>query len=397
MRQDDRVDMSTTCPTGAITSFPLQLAITATDAMYEGVTEPVTIDFQWSSRSTPPMFVSPKQNAITDEVQAGNSNLTTLRYKNMTYTISSVQIIQASHNAWILPATAQANNTEDIAITFKSGNTTTTHAFLTFIIPILRGSTATPSYLQGLSNSNANGPFSVQSCFPTNTRARFAYYATCLAGYSSLANTQTSYIFVSTDGLQVSSALMTTILELTGRTGTFAQFSPPYINRLTNTRTSIRNIADFSSYILATNQLLNYTEFVRQNPTVASNVRQDTTDAYQCVAIDPDAAVVDGKINVDINSGEVLTDVLTKRNALLQANNVTPSMNPGRLEKYMGTAIGIVLSIVLFWIIIQFTAMMFIGPGPAEGAISWVTSVPTYGVIILTAAFIGFVIGTMIN
>jgi len=389
--------MSTTCPTEAITSFPLQMAITATDRKYEMVSEPVTIDFQWSSRSTPPMFVSPKQNAITDEVQAGNSNLTTLRFMNTKYTIASVQIIQASHNAWILPATSQANNTEDIAITFSSSDNSVSYAYLTFIIPIIRGSAATPNYLQGLSNSNTNGPFSVQSCFPTDTRTRFAYYATCLAGYSSLANTQTSYIFVNIDGLQVSSALMTTILGITGRTGTFAQFSPPYISRLTNIRTAIRNDAEFSSKVLSTNQLLNYTDFVRKNPILAEGVRKDNTDAYQCVAIDPDAAVVDGKISVDINSGEVLTEVLTKRNAILNANNVKPSMNPGRLEKYMGTAIGIVLFIVLFWIIIQFAAMVFIGPGQGTGAISWITSVPTYGLIIIIAAFIGFVVGTMIN
>ena len=390
--------MSTTCPTGAITSFPLQMAISATDALYEGVNEPVTIDFQWASRSTPPMFISPQQNAATDEVSAGNSNLTTLRFMNKTYTISAVQIIQASHTPWILPATEQTNNKEDIAITFSSGDTTTTYAYLTFIIPILRSSVGSPSYLQGLSNPNANGPFSVQSCFPTSARANFAYYATCLAGYSKLANTQTSYIFVNTNGIQVSSTLITKILELTGRTGSFAQFSPPYVSRLTNTRTSIRSIPDFSSYVLTTNQLLNYTEFVKQNPALKTNVREDNTDAYQCVAIDPDAAVVDGKINVDLGTGEVLTEVLTKRNALLKANNLKPSMDPGRLEKYMGTAIGIVLSIVLFWIIIQFAAMMFIdqGPGPDQGG-SWLTSVPTYGVIILIAGFIGFVVGTMIN
>jgi hypothetical protein len=64
----------------------------------------------------------------------------------------------------------------------------------------------------------------------------------------------------------------------------------------------------------------------------------------------------------------------------------------------MGTAIGIVLSIVLFWIIIQFAAMMFIdqGPGLDQGG-SWLTSVPTYGLIILIAGFIGFIVGTMIN
>lgn len=390
--------MSTTCPTGAITSFPLQMAISATDALYEGVSEPVTIDFQWASRSTPPMFISPQQNATTDEVSAGNSNLTTLRFMNKSYTISAVQIIQASHTPWILPATSQTNNKEDIAITFSSGDTTTTYAYLTFIIPILRSSVGSPSYLQGLSNPNENGPFSVQSCFPTSTRANFAYYATCLAGYSKLANTQTSYIFVNTNGIEVSSTLITKILELTGRTGSFAQFSPPYVSRLTNKRTSIRSIPEFSSYVLTTNQLLNYTDFVKQNPALKTNVREDNTDAYQCVAIDPDAAVVDGKINVDLGTGEVLTEVLTKRNALLKVNNLKPSMDPGRLEKYMGTAIGIVLSIVLFWIIIQFTAMMFVdqGPGPDQGG-SWLTSVPTYGLIILIAGFIGFVVGTMIN
>jgi len=343
------------------------------------------------------MFISPQQNAITDEVAAGNSNLTTLRFMNKSYTISAVQIIQASHKAWILPTSAQAMNTEDIAITFTSGDTSNTNAYLTFIIPVLRSSAATPNYLQGLSNPNANGPFSIKSCFPTNARANFAYYETCLAGYSKLANTQTSKIFVSTDGIQVSPTLMTTIMGITGRTGSFAQFSPPYISRLTNIRRAIRSDAEFNSSVLTTNQLLNYTAFIKENPTLAEDVRQDNTDAYQCVAIDPDAAVVDGKINVDLSTGEVLTDVLTKRNALLKANHVTPSMNPGRLEKYMGTAIGIVLSIVLFWIIIQFAAMMFIGEGPQQDTVSWLTSVPTYGVIILVAAFIGFIVGTMIN
>jgi hypothetical protein len=391
------------CSPGAITSFPLQIAITATDTLYDTVSEPITMDIQWATRSTPPMFRDPKTTAITDEVGAGNTNLTTLRFMNNNYTVNSVQLIGASHNAWIVPSTSQSMNVEDIVITFAATDTTVQNSYITFVIPILRTSTVTnPSYLTGLSDSNASGPFSLQSCFPANTRARFAYYSTCLSGYSGKSSTRNMYVFVSTDGIQVSTTLMTKILSLTGRTSGFGTYSSSFITRLTSNKTIIKNIGDFTNYVMSTTQLLNFNDFKRLYPTIDTNLRQDDTSAYQCVAIDPDSAIVDGKLSVDIKTGEVLTNVLAQRDAVRASNNVAGSMDPGRLERYMSTALGVILSILLFWAIIYFTIVSYktvmSSPGlPPPDTPAWMTSIPNYGVMFLITGFIGFVIGTMIN
>jgi len=117
------------CSPGAIKSFPLDLAITVTDTLYDSVDEPVTMDIQWATRSTPPMFITPMTNCITDEVGAGNTNLTTLRFMNNNYTISAVQIITASHKNWILPNSLQSSNFEDIEITFSTTSATTPYNY----------------------------------------------------------------------------------------------------------------------------------------------------------------------------------------------------------------------------------------------------------------------------
>ena len=391
------------CSPGAITSFPLQIGITATDTLYDTVSEPITMDIQWATRSTPPMFRDPKTTAITDEVGAGNTNLTTLRFMNNNYTVNSVQLIAASHKAWILPATSQSTNLEDIVITFSATDSTVQNSYITFVIPILQTSTATsPSYLTGLSDPNTSGPFSLQSCFPANPRARFAYYSTCLSGYSGKSSTRNMYVFVSTDGIQVSGALMTKILALTGRTGTFGTYSSNFTTRLTGNTTVVKTIGDFTNYVMSTTQLLNFKDFKRLYPTIDTNLRQDDTSAYQCVAIDPDSAIVDGKLSVDIKSGEVLTNVLAQRDALRASNNVSTSMDPGRLEKYMSSALGVILSILLFWAILYFAIISYktvmSSPGlPPPETPTWLTSIPNYGVMFLITGFIGFVIGTMIN
>ena len=405
------------CPAGAITSFPLQLGITATDMLYDTVSEPITMDFQWATRSTPPIFTD-KVKCITDEVGGGNTNLTTLRFMNNNYTVASVQIIAASHTAWILPNTAQVNNTEDIVITFSTTSTTTQYSYITFVIPILRGSSGTSSYLNGLSNPSAQGPFSLQDCFPTSRQARFSYYATCLAGYSGSANSQNSYVFVSTDGLQVTSTLMATILTVTGRPNTFGTYSPPFLSRLTSTPTTISNIPSFTKYVMTTRELLNYTAFRQLYPAIETGIRQDDTSAYKCVPIDPDTAILDGKIHVDFKSGEVLTEVLNARDAVREAHGTNAGIDPGRIEKYLGSAIGILLSIILFGSILWFTILMFFkgtaGPNTdplVTGTIksldpeiideikggSWLSKIPGYLLMVLIAGFIGFIVGAMLN
>ena len=385
-----------TCSQGAITSFPLGLAVTATDILYDSVSEPITMDIQWATRSTTPMFISPQTSCITDEVGVSNSNLSTLRFLNSNYIIHAVQIIAASHKAWILPNTLQSSNTEDIVITFSTSSTTTRFSYITFVIPIIRtANAADPNYLTGLLNPNSNGSFSLQSCFPTDPRSRFARYITCLAGSTSGAPTQNVCVFVSTSGIQVNAATMQGILTKSGRSGSFGTYSSPYTSRLTGA-TTITTVGDFSNKVQTTTQLLNYAGFKEIYPAVDTGLREDDTSAYQCVPIDPDSAVVDGKLKVDLKSGEVMSDVLDKRNHLRSASSVSAGMTPGRVEKYLGSALGVILTIILILSIIWGISIMLINDLPdglsyAFADISW------YIVVASITGFIGFIIGAMMN
>lgn len=390
------------CPTGSISSFPLQLGLTATDTLYDTVSEPVTIDFQWGTRSTPPIFIAPQTAAQTDEVGSGNSNLSTIRFMNNTYTVSAVQIVNASHKPWIMPVTSQQNNTEDIIVTFS--NITATYQYIAFVIPILRVNTRIlPAYLVGLSDQNANGPFSLQSCFPTNPRARFAYYTVCLNANTAKAPSQNMYVFVSTDGLRVEGALMSTIMGLTGNKTNFTKYIAPPAFRFSPTPKSILSVADFTTYVQTTNQLLNFAKFKDFYPdivTPSSDSPQNKADAYKCVAVDPDSAIVNGQIQVDLSTGEFLPDVLEKRDALRASHNVTGGMDPGRFEKYMGTALGVILSLVFFSTVIWLILVNVVEAGSGtfiDGQSNWLTMLPSYLLPALIMGFVGFIVGAMLK
>ena len=388
-----------TCPTGSINAFPLQLSLTATDTLYDTVSEPLTMDFQWASRSTPPLFVNPKTSGITDEVGSGNSNLSTLRFMNLTYTVSAVQIITASHKGWVLPITSQQNNTEDLVITFS--NSTATHPYIAFVIPILRSTQqVNPGYLQGLSDPNANGPFSLSSCFPVNPRARFVYYSICMNGSTATAPTQKMYVFVSTDGIQVAQTLMTALMAVSGNKTQFSTYSPPPSVRFSTTTKMISSVADFSTYVQTSTQLLNFTDFKNyypDNKVSALDAPDHDANSYQCVAVDPDSAIVDGRIQIDLSTGELLPEVLSKRDSLRAAHSVKGGMDPGRFEKYMGTALGVILSIVFFGVILWLIVFNLMELGNEAGVYTWLTLIPSYLLPALLMGFIGFIIGAMLN
>jgi hypothetical protein len=408
------------CPSMAISSFPAILGFSPiTETRYNSVSEPLTMDFQWASRTTPPLFVSPKATSTTDEVGAGNTNISTLRFSNNTYRVSSVQIIKSSHTSWILPVSSQAHNMEDMIIIFSSIDTAIMYPHITFVIPIIRGgSAANPSYLVGLSDPNSNGPFSIESCFPTNKQSLFAYYATCLAGYSGNAATQNMYVFIATSGIQVSSALMTKIIGLTG-TNTFGNFAPPFMSRLSSVTKTI-NDSEFANYVMSTNHILNYDSFLQMYPSIDTGLRQDDASAYKCTPIDPDSDIQDGKIQVDIKSGEVLTDVMKKRAAVRASNNVASSSVTNRLDTHLGSALGIVM-IIMFCIAVIYgiasvvlmqSPMPIFDPDTGEPlidpetnepifeenpAFTWAKGATKYLIVALVVGFIGIIIGLTLS
>jgi len=149
---------------------------------------------------------------------------------------------------------------------------------------------------------------------------------------------------------------------------------------------------------MTTNQLLNYAGFKQLYPAIDTNIRQDDTSAYQCVPIDPDKAVVDGQLHVDLTSGQVLTDVLDAREKVREAAGTPSGMDPGRFEKYMGSALGILLSIILFGSLLYAAIILFVEAGvDSPEAPSWIINIPTYMFLTLIAGFIGFIVGSMLS
>jgi hypothetical protein len=226
-------------------------------------------------------------------------------------------------------------------------------------------------------------------------------------------------VFLSVAGLDVPSELLTSI-KRERYAQVYPTFAAPFMTRINTAQTSVSSGTTgkpFIQYIQTTDQLLNYTNAGKQYVDASKLIREDDLDAYQCVPLDPDRNIQDGKIKVDLETGEVLSDVIAEREAVRAADSTKGSMEPGRLEKYMGTAIGIVLAVIFFSLILYFiwnwirhatgyTALdgiavpaAAVGVGAASAGISesWAQSIPKYGLLILVGGFGGFLIGAMLS
>ena len=124
-------------------------------------------------------------------------------------------------------------------------------------------------------------------------------------------------------------------------------FEPPFTTRLTGS-TSIKNLEDLKRRCNTTTQLLNYASY-KANLTA----RQDSTDAYKCVPLDPEVDIRDGKLTVDTSSGQLLTELNAQRDAL--KGEVTGGI-PGWFTKgfesaFGSTAMGIIVIFIALGII----------------------------------------------
>jgi hypothetical protein len=392
----------------SITSFPLELNAIPSETLYDSVDEPITMNFQWAARSISPKFIS--GGGVIDEASgSGATNLSTLQFNNTTYTIYSVQIASASHSNWIIPITLKNKNSEDMIITFYNANTTLPYNYIIVVLPILRNGTAAtdPMYLQGLASQQTQGTFNLSSCLPS-AKSQFAYYATCLDGYTEYKNPENIYVFVAVNGISISASLMSTIQKLMPGTQNFPPVSLPFLTHFARKITSI-GANEFTKYILSTRHLLDYAGISRIYKDLTINERTDPTSAYKCVPLDPDTDVVDGQIKVDLESSQILSDVLAERDAVRAASSpiqLTPA-GKTRLQTYIGSALGICCAVLIFSILLYF-AITWVSSGPVippggtaasvgTKTSTWDQQLPLYGLMTVVAGLIGFTIGAMVS
>jgi hypothetical protein len=123
------------------------------------------------------------------------------------------------------------------------------------------------------------------------------------------------------------------------------------------------------------------------------------------VALNPEKDVVDGKIKVDIESGELLSKVLAERDAVMAASGIVPQ-NPStalKFNKNMNLALGIFFAILILLGLIYLISSWWTNSSPTMGVVGgvvytpdWVAQIPMYGVMVIGAGLIGFIVGATV-
>ena len=322
----------------------------------------------FAPRATAPVFANATADGTLDDGSSGNSgsaSTNSIVFNNTTYKLNSVQIAcnpasstsgavaTGTHKTWLLDQTV--TNTEDVILIFSSSSTNSNYKYIVIVVPIIRTGASTPPYLQAIATGTVTGTISLNDCMPSNKRAQFAYYSTCLNGYSDYAETQEVYVFVSISGINASSADMAKILTKRGAGG-FTAVSTPFGTRLSNTKTSI-NVNEFSNYILTTTWLLDSAEFSGRNPSIMPT-RTDNTGAYKCTQLNPDRDVdAAGNMQFDLATGNLLTDILAERQEVISsatgANDTAQNVEKSNTDtKRITMALGILMAMIFVCIII---------------------------------------------
>ncbi len=401
-----------TTPRGAICtdptkskSFPTSLSFSIDSEKYGllGTPAPLGITFQWATRTTPPEFESSNLGTLLPE--PGES---TLRYRERNYKLTRIQIAKPTHTSWVIPATAQPQNLEDVVLTFLTTDTITDQPnVIIIVIPILRAevSATDSAYLKALADPNLIGAgVSPASLFPARETDPYAYYSVCATGYAEGDPAQNILVVTLVRGLYTSNATMNAVLaNYNSVAQDYGPYEPP---------TSL-----VFSMTLGTFNMVNFQAQVKYGYTIIAPVATQpppkpktesvSADSYQCVPLDPATQIKDGSLIVDTNTGTPLSAIEDQRKALIQEatqpppNKMTPDMY---IEKVSG-ALSVILAIAVVIILINlFFSVTGTGSGvPGETAGEWKRFFMTAGefplpiVVGLLAGFLGFFIGIVIS
>jgi hypothetical protein len=128
----------------------------------------------------------------------------------------------------------------------------------------------------------------------------------------------------------------------------------------------------------------------------ALNRRVDATSAYKCTPLNPDTQIKDGKIVVDTQKGELLSQVLQERTADLAAEAPSGGLTPGDIQKVIAIAFGIGFGLLILSLLAYFVSIYSTGEGsfPKGDVISipeWISNIgPSIAI-----AIIGFIVGAI--
>lgn len=352
------------CSVTGVRDFPIDNRVTVTQDLYKKTPGTFLIELQWAKRSVPPTIGSA---GIFQEISSQQA--TTLRFQSNTYTLKQVQIVAPLHTS-LLQDTIKPNVKAEIIMTFKAQSNTIGDPYIYFCIPIVAGASDSPSaYLEALRLNVLPGkPIGYNTLIPEDRH--FLNYTTCV---NQTQDNQTKPIqvkvLVFVGCLTYPQEKITGLLRLIpgfGQVSEFPQLSmlPENVQPRTQpTRFLVAAETDFLNFILY--------GLLPQDSASGSGkggpgTRTDNTSAYKCVPLLPDQNVKDGKIIVDTENGELLSQVLDDRDGDMDQGTSSEGLTPADVERVIaivfGSALGIfVLSVLVYTITLATTG----NAGPA--------------------------------
>lgn len=338
------------CSTFGIRDFPILNSVNVTPSLNASIYEEIPLDIQWAPKATEPTFIHSGAYAnlgFLEYLDSGAST-TTLRMNGNSFGLISVQICSPQHQS-LLIREKQGDCSGEIVIGFKAQNTLS-ESYLFLCIPILqRFSSSLPSYLEALRLGRLDGkPTSLLTVFPEDKH--YISYSTCLQRReSSGTSTKQARVFVFTEGLPYPRANLQEILQKLRAPPPSGRVFFPTIQMpdglLDKSQAMLFSISTEVDY----KSLLRYSQYYPQGLRDSSKYREDNLNSYKCVPLEPSQNIKDGKIIVDTESGELLSQVVQDKEGPVQAKQ--SKISPAMIEKLIAIFLALILIAFVFLII----------------------------------------------
>jgi hypothetical protein len=334
------------CSPYGIRDFPILNSVPVTTSLNASIYDEIPLDIQWGPKATAPSFIYSGAFANLGylEYMGSEPSTTTLRFNGNTFTLISVQLCTPQHQT-LLPQDKQRDCSGELVMGFKT-QSSVLESYIFLCVPIVtRPTTKLSVYLEALRLDRLDGqPTSLLTVLPPSDQ-HYISYSTCLQRAEQTSTTiKQARVIVFTEGLNYPAANFEEIARKVR--------SPPPSGRIflptiqlpdglaDKTEAMLFSISTETDY----KALLRYSQYYPQGQPDSSTTREDNLNSYKCVPLDPSQNIKDGKIVVNTENGELLSQVLSEKEeeGKVKQSRITPAM----IQRII--AIGLAIILIIF-------------------------------------------------